>query len=649
MKKIAVFTSHIYEPMCVMTQKGINAAALDCGVKVIYFSSFSDSYTERNYDEYAKYDQGDNVSFDIPDLDDFDGVIKISTYFSQGVKEHLSHILSKTTIPVINIGGFDEKFMNIICDDSHSFHEIVSHLIEVHNCKDIYHLAGIPDKAFTQERLEAYKSSLIAHDIEYDPEKVYYGTLWRDCGDAALDYILANCEKNGKKYPDAVVCANDYSAIGLVIACRKRGIRVPEDIIITGFDGIDDAVNGYPTITTSRQPFYNSGYSAVLALTEIFEGKEIPKTVRILADFMPNQSCGCKPKSADNIQDVREIYLKRIRNTNDIAQSKTNLMLSVASAGTLPEFFDAVKRNAKWNSGFREMLLCLAPGWDQQRIVDEDYSKQDEDMTIVTGFRGDEDVPVQTFRKKHILPKELLEDPNPYYIFTIHHLQYYMGYLIVTPNIDMHEQEAQQSWLVDLGMIFENRRIQRDLQSTVNRLEFLYSRDMLTGLYNRYGIEKFFGDFFDECIKNKTGMAVIVIDMDDLKFINDNFGHHEGDYGIKAIASALSAVSGDDELCTRSGGDEFVIIAKNYDPVRAQDFIRNVRDYISAKIKAENKHYDVKISVGCHVADPSKDVSEKHFDEYGLFASYLRIADKAMYEEKRQHKKQKIPQTNKTT
>ena len=649
MKKIAVFTSHVYEPMCVLTQKGINAAALDCGVKVIYFSSFSDSYTERNYDEYKKYDQGDNVSFDIPDLEDFDGIIKISTYFSPCVKEHLQSILSKTKIPVINIGGFDPQHMNIVCDDTHSFNEIVSHLIDVHGCKDIYHLAGLPEKSFTQERIEAYKSCLMAHDIEYDESKVYYGTLWRDCGEPALDYIIENCKKNGKELPDAVVCANDYSAIGLVIACKKRGIRVPEDLIVTGFDGIDDAVNGYPTITTSRQPFYNSGYSAVLALTEVFEGKELPRTIRIMADFMPNQSCGCRPKTADDIQDVREIYLKRLRNTNDISQSTTNLMLSVASAETLPEFFDAVKRNAKWNSGFRDMLLCLAPGWDQQRIVDEDYSKQDEDMTIVTGFKGDEDVPVQTFRKKNILPKDLLEDPNPYYIFTIHHLQYYMGYLIVSPNVEMHEQEAQQSWLVDLGMIFENRRIQRDLQSTVNRLEFLYSRDMLTGLYNRYGVEKFFGDYFDECVVNKTGMAIFIIDMDDLKLINDNFGHHEGDYGIKAIAAALTAASGDDEVCTRAGGDEFVVLAKNYDIVRAQDFIRNVRDYIAAKVKAENKHYEVNISVGFHIADVSKDVSEKHFDEYGLFSRYLKIADKSMYEEKRQHKKKKIPVKGKGT
>ena len=639
MKKIAVFTSHIFEPMCGLTQKGVNAAALDLGIKVIYFASFSDSYSGRSYNELTQYDKGDSVSFDIPDLSDFDGIIKISTYFSETVKEHLTQILSKTDLPVINIGGFfDGRYMNIVCDDKHSFSEIVTHVIEKHNCRDIYHLAGIPEKAFTQERLDAYKDSLESHGIEYDPEKVYYGTLWRDCGEPALDYILDHCAKRGKKYPDAVICANDYSAIGLIIACKNRGIRVPEDMIVTGFDGVDDAVNGYPTITTSRQPFYNSGYSAVLALSEIFEGKQLPKDTRINADFMANQSCGCKPKTADNILDVRNIYLRRLRNTTDIAQSTTNLMLSVAGAETLQEFFEAVKKNAKWNSGFKDMLLCLAPGWDQQRIVGEDFSKTDEDMTVVTGYRGDEDVPIQIFRKKDILPKDMLEDPNPYYIFTIHHLQYYMDYLIVTPDIELHEQEMQQSWLVDLGMIFENRRIQRDLQSTVNRLEFLYSRDMLTGLYNRHGVEKFFGEFYDECCNKGTGLAVMIFDMDDLKQINDNYGHYEGDHSIKTIASALLAASGEDEICTRAGGDEFVVLAKDYDILRASAYIKTVRDYISTKIRSENKHYDVVVSVGVHIADPSGESKEERNDQYKLYSKYLKIADAAMYTEKRQHK-----------
>ena len=95
MKKIAVFTSHVYEQMSGMMQKGLIAAAKEYGVKLIFFASFGDSYSSKNYAEFSKYDEGDKVSFDIPDLNNFDGVIKISTYFSQVIKDHLKHILSK--------------------------------------------------------------------------------------------------------------------------------------------------------------------------------------------------------------------------------------------------------------------------------------------------------------------------------------------------------------------------------------------------------------------------------------------------------------------------------------------------------------------------------------------------------------------------
>ncbi|MBO7426352.1 MAG: GGDEF domain-containing protein [Clostridiales bacterium] len=635
MKKVAVFTSHVYEPMSGLMQKGIKAAALEHNVKVIFFASFSDSYSSKNYGEYSRYDEGDNVSFDIPDLNDFDGIIKISTYFSETVKKHLDQILSNVSIPVINIGGMDERYMSICCDETRSFSEVVEHLIKCHNCRDIYHLAGIKDKNFTFERVEAYKTVLLKNNIPFDEEKIYYGNLWRDCGEAALDYILGHCHKNGKEFPDAVVCANDYSAVGLINACKARGIRVPEDIKVTGYDGISDALNGFPSITTSRQPFYNSGYQAIVSLVRSFNGEELPREYRIMGEFLKNQSCGCKEKTVDNIDDIRDIYLKRLRNTTSIAQSTTNLMLSVSNAKTLEDCFREVCENAKTDTGFKEMLLCLAPDWDKQRIVGESYSNVDEEMTVVTGYREDKPVPYQTFRKKDILPKDMLEDPYPYYIFTIHHLQYYMGYLIVSPDIDLREQEALQSWFVDLGVILEIRRIQRDLEESVSRLESLYNRDMLTEIYNRRGIEEHFGTFYDECRKAGCGLAVIILDMDDLKVINDNYGHNEGDYSLKTIADAMLAAAVDGEICARSGGDEFLVIAKDYDEEKVEKYVGRIREYIDKKVKEDGKDYNVVVSVGAHIENP-KDTYEDHVQE--VLERCLKTADSAMYIEKRQHK-----------
>ena len=59
--------------------------------------------------------------------------------------------------------------------------------------------------------------------------------------------------------PDAIVCANDYSAIGVLQELEKRGYNIPEDVIVTGYDNIPEAMFTDPTITTSEQPFEQVG------------------------------------------------------------------------------------------------------------------------------------------------------------------------------------------------------------------------------------------------------------------------------------------------------------------------------------------------------------------------------------------------------
>ena len=289
-KKVAVFSPNIYEPMTHAIQEGISKAALELGVKVFFFVAFSDDFSNRVYEQYNHYDEGDIAAFELPDLDDFDGIIRVDLAYGPYTIKHLDDRLSKATIPIINVAGYDERYLNVVTNETESFINLVSHLIEKHGSRDIYHLAGLRERNFTQTRIDAYRKALESHGIAFDPDKVYYGTLWRDCGEAALDYFIGQSNKRGRKYPEAIICANDYSAMGLIAACKSRGIRVPGDIIVTGYDGIEEAYQGLPSITTSEQPFYESGYQSVYALHRIWDGEKIKDNIRIKNYLKPGNA-----------------------------------------------------------------------------------------------------------------------------------------------------------------------------------------------------------------------------------------------------------------------------------------------------------------------------------------------------------------------
>ena len=81
MKKVAIFAANIYGAMYKETLRGINSRAVECGIKAISFASFSDFFSAQFYDQYIKYDEGDIVTFKLPDLNVFDGVIVLDSSF----------------------------------------------------------------------------------------------------------------------------------------------------------------------------------------------------------------------------------------------------------------------------------------------------------------------------------------------------------------------------------------------------------------------------------------------------------------------------------------------------------------------------------------------------------------------------------------
>ena len=633
-KKIAVFSSNIYEPMVRTMLNGVIKAAEETGDKVICFTSFSDSYSSKIYGKFHLYDEGDVVAIELPDLNDFDGIIKVDQSMNGHAHSCLMKRLSSTDLPVINVGSKEEGLINILNDEDASFSDVVEHVITVHGCREIYHLAGIKDKYFTIERVEAYKKMLIKHGIEFDPEKVYYGTLWRDCGKAALDYFIEQSNKRGHKYPEAIICANDYSAMGIIAACRDRNINVPGDIIVTGYDGVEEAYQGFPSITTSAQPFYQSGYESVYALHRIWDGEKIEGNIRSRGKLMCKQSCGCEPLTANAVEDIRKLFQGRLDGASYLAQSMINLSLGVSGADTLEDCFREISENAAVDTGFEDMLLCMPHDWNKKRTIDEHFHETDEEMTVVAGFINRESVGKQTFRKKDILPKDLMDSPKPYFIFPIHHLQYYMGYMIVSPEDKTYNKLTMLAWIVNLGCMLDNWRVRQELSSAVRHMENLYNRDMLTNLYNRRGFELFFDEICSDAIASKKPVAVLIIDMDDLKRINDEYGHAEGDYCLCAIAEAMNFAAKNGEICVRSGGDEFTMIAGGYSEDMVSGFADKMREHLDVISKRDKKPYNIGFSMGYCIKVPTSDMGSTA----EISEKYLKSADEKMYEEKKKHK-----------
>ena len=122
--------------------------------------------------------------------------------------------------------------------------------------------------------------------------------------------------------------------------------------------------------------------------------------------------------------------------------------------------------------------------------------------------------------------------------------------------------------------------------------------------------------------------------MDDLKHINDVYGHAEGDYSLCAIAESMNFAAGNGEICVRSGGDEFTMIAKDYTEEMAKEFVSRMREHLELISRRDRKPYTVNFSSGYCIMVPEAEmgsiteISEK----------YLKAADEKMYEEKKRHK-----------
>jgi len=177
----------------------------------------------------------------------------------------------------------------VLTNNAEGAYKAVEHLLQ-HGHQQVAFIAGPADSPDSNARFEGYRQALQDHGLPVLAHLVERGDFLQPGGYQAMNRLLDRPDP-----PSAVFVANDEMAIGAIEAVRGRGLRVPDDVAIVGFDDIQMAPYVQPPLTTVRQPIREFGALAVQMLLRRIENPEAEaKTIVLPTQLVIRRSCGCE-------------------------------------------------------------------------------------------------------------------------------------------------------------------------------------------------------------------------------------------------------------------------------------------------------------------------------------------------------------------
>ncbi len=194
-------------------------------------------------------------------------------------------------LPVVTIGLRAGDNAAILSESASGVTDVVTHLVRTHGHRRLAFLTGPAGSPDAVARLEAFGAALRALGLHADPRLVLRGDFTFGSGERAA----ASVEVSRGLPFDAVVAANDDSALGFLQAMARRGFTCPRDYALTGFDDLPDARFSSPALTTVHQPLYREGWEAGGRLLAILAGgaEAGASDAPLPCSVVYRRSCGC--------------------------------------------------------------------------------------------------------------------------------------------------------------------------------------------------------------------------------------------------------------------------------------------------------------------------------------------------------------------
>jgi diguanylate cyclase (GGDEF)-like protein len=269
--------------------------------------------------------------------------------------------------------------------------------------------------------------------------------------------------------------------------------------------------------------------------------------------------------------------------------------------------------------------------------VDDVYSCSKFDFLSTKNFDA-----LNNYKTKSILTAPLVTgtNHNPIGVIQLINKKDQDGNLIAFTKSD-REFISMSSYFISLSIINtqniiqtlnnHNNILEKELKLRTEKLIELANKDPLTHLFNRRYLKDITSHLINISTRLKSTISVLLIDIDNFKSINDNYGHAIGDDVIVSLANILIKSTRQSDIAVRFGGEEFVIILPNTSKENAINLAQNIRKDVENQVVAiDNNKISYAISVGVSIVNDG----EKNFDKS------LNRADKALYNSKKNGKNQ---------
>jgi len=575
---------------------------------------------------------GEGKIYEMIPFDIIDAAIIYEEYIND--KSMINLVVNKfheKNIPVAAIGNPVQGCMQFVFDYAAGFEKVVRHMIDYHGYRDIFFLSGLPDNEYSMVREDIVKKVLEEHNVALDDKNdVDYGYFWSTPAREAAKRLL----KRGK-LPEAIICANDSMATGVCDELGNAGVKIPKEVAISGFDGIDDIYYADPQITSCKCDYdlmaeyvCRSLYDYLSDPVGEYSGSsKVPTKLQVLS------SCGCYNEA--KISAVEQVSLLdfRIERYLDIDNKFFVMTSKMMDADSLLEL-----RKSMYIEYMKNITLFINPEIIKDAEVldaeDEIHADDIPDNFRLVYYSDDESGEyIRDVSRMEVHPdiNRLIERPFPIVFNVIHLSNKLLGMVMFHHDWNSIENMFLIPRVVTaMRTALTGYSVFRKQKSLSEQLINIYKRDELTGFYLRSSLESEYKRQLRNIKRRGKTLGIMMADLDGLKGINDNYGHSEGDLAILTVARAVHSALPTSAVCFRYGGDEMLAV---FEVKKELDVIcDDILFYLKRYNFTSGKPYSADVSVGISIDEkPGTRSLEELINE----------ADEIMYRRKQAKKRGK--------